>query len=219
MKSPIKSERLPVVNEVGLWALQIRKGSRIRRALLDTCGEGRGQEGYQLFATGIRERLGAEHVIHDRESCELCHDHDGPDRGVVAADLRGEERQLGAVEVPPKKLDGAGRRGGVQEEQERRQDPVPCVAPSVYDEPGEMGGQVVPLTLEREPHVKGAPNHLGEEPLLGAEVAVDERGGHAGVRGDLADPRAFVALGGEAVCGRLEDRRAGRDGIPLPSRS
>src|SRR5262249_53405363 len=51
--------------------LAIRNGSRTRGASLDASGEGRGQEGNQLFATGIRERLGAEHVIHDREPREL----------------------------------------------------------------------------------------------------------------------------------------------------
>ena len=170
--------------------LGVTNGSRTRGASLDTSGEGPGQEGDQLFATGIRERLGAEHVIHDREPRELCHDHDGPDRGVVAADLLGEERELGAVEVPPEQLDGAGHRGGMQQEQERRRTPIPRVLPPVHHDPGEVVGQVPPLALEQVPHVEGAPDHLGEEPLLGAEVAVDQRGGHAGVRGDLADPGA-----------------------------
>jgi len=80
--------------------LGIKDGSR-KRASADTSGEGPGQEGHQLFATGVRERLGAEHVVHDREPRELGHDHHGPDRGVVAADLLGEERKLAAVEVTP----------------------------------------------------------------------------------------------------------------------
>ena len=122
--------------------LGIANRSRTRGASLDTSGEGRGQEGDQLFATGIRERLGAEHVIHDREPRELCHDHDGPDRGVVAADLFGEDRELGAVEVPPEQLERAGLRGGMQQEQERRQHPVRCVVPPVHHGPGEVVGQV-----------------------------------------------------------------------------
>ena len=76
-----------------------------------------------------------------------------------------------------------------------------------------------PLALEQVPDVQGALDHLGEEPLLGAEVAVDQRGGHPGVGGDLADPGALVALGGEAAGGRLEDGLAGRGGIPPPSRA
>ena len=82
-----------------------------------------------------------------------------------------------------------------------------------------MVGQVPPLAFEQVPHVEGAADHLGEEPLLGAEVAVDQRGGHPGVRGDFADPGALVALGGEAAGGRREDRLAGRGGIPPPSRA
>ncbi len=63
MNSQTRNDRLSIV-------LGIKNGSRTRGASLDTSGEGRGQEGCQLFATGIRERLGAEHVIHDREPRE-----------------------------------------------------------------------------------------------------------------------------------------------------
>ncbi len=34
----------------------------------------------------------------------------------IAADLLGEERKRGAVEVPPEQLDGVGLRGGMQQE-------------------------------------------------------------------------------------------------------
>ena len=79
-----------------------------------------------------------------------------------------------------------------------------------------MLGQVAPLALEQMPDIEGALDHLGEELLLGAEVAVDQRGGHPGVGGDLAGPGALVAVGGEAAGGRLEDGLAGRGGIPPP---
>ena len=87
----------------------------------------------------------------------------------------------------------------------------------VHHDPGEVVGQVAPLALEQMPDVEGALDHLGEELLLGAEVAVDQRGGHPGVGGDLADPGMLVALGGEAAGGRLEYGLPGRGGIPPPS--
>ena len=132
--------------------------------------------------------------------------------------LLGEEPELGAVEVPPEQLDRPGLRGGMQQEQQRRQQPVRCVLSPVHHDPGEVVRQVRPPAPEQLPHVEGALDHLGEEPLLGAEVAVDQGGGHPRVRGDLAGPGALVALGGEAAGGRLEDGLPGRGGVPLPLR-
>ena len=86
-------------------------------ASADTGGQALGEEGHQLLAAGVRERLGAEHVVQDREPHELGEDHGGPDRGLVAADALGEDPELGAVEVPPEQLDRAGLRGRMQQEQ------------------------------------------------------------------------------------------------------
>src|SRR3954469_15840168 len=77
-------------------------------ASADTGGEAPGEEGHQLLTAGVRERLGAEHMVQDREPNQLGEDHGGPDRGVVAADVLGEEPELGTVEVPPEQLDRAG---------------------------------------------------------------------------------------------------------------
>ena len=72
------------------------------------------------------------------------------------------------------------------------------------------------LALQQVLDVEGVLDHLGEELLLGAEVAVDQRGGHPGVGGDLAGPGALVPLGGKAAGGRLEDGLPGGGGIPPP---
>ncbi len=56
----------------------------------------------------VRERLGAEHSVQDREPHELGEDHGGPDGGIVSPDVLGEKPELGAVEVPPEQLDRAG---------------------------------------------------------------------------------------------------------------
>ena len=69
----------------------------------------------------------------------------------------------------------------------------------------------------RCPGSEGATDDLGKELLLGAEVAVDQRGGHPSVVGNLAGAGTLVTLGGEAARGRLEDGLAGRGGIPPPS--
>ena len=199
--------------------LGITNRSRTRGASLDTSGEGRGQEGDQLFAAGVRERLGAEHVIHDREpvswamtmtartaasSPPIC-------SARIGSSLRSRSRR-NSLRAPGTVAECSRSSNGVYPQSAR-------VLPPVHHDPGEVVGQVPPLAFEQVPHVEGAPDHLGEEPLLGAEVTVDQRGGHAGVRGDLADPGALVALGGEAAGGRLEDGLAGRGGIPPPFRA
>jgi hypothetical protein len=46
---------------------------------------------------------------------------------------------------------------------------------------------------------------FGEQPFLRPEVAIDHRGGHAGIFGDLANSGLLVALEGETSRGRFED--------------
>ena len=151
--------------------------------------------------------------MQDREPYELGEDHGGPDRRVVAADVLGEGPKLGAVEVLPEQLDRARLCGGMQQEQQWRKHPVPSVLPPVHHGPGEVVRQVLTPAPEQSPHVEGALDHLGEERLLGAEVAVYQPGGHPRIGGDLAGPGALVALSGEAASGRLED------GLPVAAAS
>ena len=90
---------------------------------------------------------------------------------------------------------------------------------SVHHEPGEVVGQVPPLAPEQVPHVEGVPDHLGEEPLLGAEVAVDRRGGHAGVRGRVSGPRRTRSPGWRSGGWPPQGWLPRRGGIPSPPRT
>ena len=58
-----------------------------------------------------------------------------------------------------------------------------------------------------DPHVTFAPHDLDQQPLLGAEVVVQQAAGDARLAGDVIEGRAGDPAGGDADAHRLDDPR------------
>ena len=121
----------------------------------DTGGQALGEEGHQLLAAGVRERLGAEHVVQDREPHELGQDHGGPDRSLVAADMLGEEPKLGRSRSRRNSSIARGSAAECNRSSNGVSSPVRCVLSAVHHDPGEVVRQVRPPVPEAAAPCRG----------------------------------------------------------------
>jgi Glycosyl hydrolases family 6 len=179
--------------------------------------ERRSHERHDLLAVHAGQRLHARNVTDGDQADDLRGDQRGSQL-VAAQGRRQPSDDLAEDELPQRQRSARVTARAEDDRQQRRAVLVPH-GQHPPDQP--LAQPVHALGQQRGDHLRGPERQLHgghEQPVLGLEEVVHHRGVHARIARHVTDPRAVVAVRGEALARGGEDRlaRAARAGPAAP---